>query len=230
MASLKGLVSQAIGGLFFTQTRLVSIREPAQGLRELTVEGEALRGARCEVGDKAQVLVPGPEVRTYTPYGFDSARGSLRFLVFSHGVSSPGVAWGRSVTVGETVQFLGPQRSLAVPATGPVVLFGDETSLAVSHDVSRRGPARMVLEVTNAEQIRAALPALALEDVTLVERRPSDAHLQDVAVAIEVALAKTPTASLLLTGRAQSIQAVKRTVKAPARTRAYWSVGKKGLD
>ena len=68
-----------------------------------------------------------------------------------------------------------------------------------------------------------------------VERTPGDAHLMEVHARLREALGKRPGALLVMTGRAQSIQALKSRFKleGPAvssRNKPYWSVGKTGLD
>ena len=82
--------------------------------------------------------------------------------------------------------------------------------------------------------IRTALGDLAGR-ATIVPRQPAEAHMPAVIAALQAALARSPGAHLLLTGRAQAIQGVRAACKAgslpsPAATRAYWSLGKAGLD
>jgi hypothetical protein len=75
---------------------------------------------------------------------------------------------------------------------------------------------------------------LRLERHTLVPIAPNDQHLAEIYAA--VAKLARADARLALTGKAQSIQALRSRLKAqPAlfgkqKTKAYWSVGKRGLD
>lgn len=85
--------------------------------------------------------------------------------------------------------------------------------------------ARCVFEVTSERASREALDAVGIE-ATLLERAPADAHLDAVGRALE----NTPPSSLVFTGRAQSIQALRARGLRAASTKAYWSDGKSGLD
>jgi NADPH-dependent ferric siderophore reductase len=118
----------------------------------------------------------------------------------------------------------------------PVVLFGDETSFAVAH-AFRTGAKRDVtpiFEVTHREDCAPALRELGFEGHD-VERTAGDAHLSQVHERLREALRVTPGATLVMTGRAQSIQALRSRLRgdgerATPKVKAYWAVGKSGLD
>lgn len=234
MASVKGIFGEVVGRFFLTESTVREVRVLGDSFRELVVQSEVLKAQRFAVGDKAQVLVPGPEMRTYTPYGFDAALGTLRFLVYVHG-DTPGSAWGRTVKVGDVVRFMA-QGSLPLEGlSGPAVVFGDETSFAVAHSLSRSRPrVRAVFEVSSRAASMPALEALGLEGASLVEKGPG--HLEAVAQAVRSALAADLGATLVLTGQGPSIQALRAALKSNAvphagqKVKAYWSPGKRGLD
>jgi ferric-chelate reductase (NADPH) len=129
--------------------------------------------------------------------------------------------------VGDACQLFGPRRSLDTSAEGAVTLIGDETGFGLG--ASLRGKARLVFEVNNPAECQPVLDRLGLV-AKLVRRAPDDAHLAE----IEAELGGDGL--FLLTGRAQAIQRIGRTLKAagvPAaqiRSKAYWAPGKTGMD
>lgn len=241
MASGKGILLGALGGLLLREAAVVAVRDVAGRFRAVELAGAGLRGVACEPGDKLQVLLPSKDVRTFTPVGWDSAAGTTRLLVHVQAADTPASAWIRGLAVGDACRFVGPQRSLRLPARGPVVVFGDETSAAVvqafAGALAGRGLA-CVLETSDATALQTALetvPGDRVADVTLVPRELGEGHLPAVVRGLQAALERSPGASLLLTGRAQAIQGVRAAIKAQALpasagTRAYWSLGKAGLD
>jgi ferric-chelate reductase (NADPH) len=234
MASGKGILLGALGGLLLRDATVRAVRDIAGCFRGVELAGPGLRGVTFHPGDKIQVLLPSREVRTFTPMRWDVAAGVTELLVYHH-TASPAGQWIRALTVGEACRFVGPQRSIHLPDTGPVVLFGDETSAAVARAFAASGRAIAgVLETGAEDDLRTALGPDG-EGATLVPRRADDAHLAQVIDALQAALARLPGARLVLTGRAQAIQGVRAAVKArslprPAATKAYWSLGKAGLD
>jgi NADPH-dependent ferric siderophore reductase len=236
MPTVTKILGDVVGKLLFREAAIARIREVAPAFRELELVGEALRGASYNAGDKVQIML-GMQARTYTPYGFDAARGALTLLVYAHG-DGPGARWGRAAATGDTVRLFGPRGSLPLPSLrGPVVLFGDETSLGVTRAlVEHRGAAdgvEAVLEVSSPGDTGAAADALGIRPA-LVARGAG--HLAEVERHLREALQRTPGAQLVLTGQAQSIQALRTALKqrptphAGQKAKPYWSVGKKGLD
>lgn len=236
MASGKGILLGALGSLVLRDAVVRSVVDVAPGFRAVELAGAGLRGVDFQPGDKIQVLLPSREVRTYTPLRWDAETGATALLVHRRAPTPAGV-WIRELAVGDVCRFVGPQRSLRLPALGPVVLFGDETSCAVALALAAATPGRTfacVLEGTDEPAIRTALGDLAGR-ATIVPREPAEAHMPALVRALQAALARSPGAHLLLTGRAQAIQGVRAACKAkalpsPAATRAYWSLGKAGLD
>lgn len=236
MASGKGILLGALGGLVLRDATVTDVADVGSSFRGVVLEGDALRGQSFSPGDKIQMLLPSRDCRTYTPITWDAQRGRTELLVYHHN-DSPSGAWIRGLRKGDVCRFVGPQRSLRVPTDAKrIVLFGDETSCAVTRAIAAAAsPSRLVcvLEASAEEATRHALGELA-ENATLVWRDPDDAHLDRVIDGLAGALAK-PGAELLLTGRAQAIQAVRaglkrRAVSAPSAVRAYWSLGRVGLD
>lgn len=228
MASLKAF----LGKLLTTELVISTTETLAPGFRRLTLEGETLRGAAFTPGDKVQVVLEGG-TRTYTPFAFDAAKGTFDLLVYAHG-DTPGARWGRAAKAGERIHVFGPRGSIALDAlTGPVVVVGDETSFAVARAQLDHGKAPApVFEVSNIAESSAALAALGLE-ADLVARAPGDAHLD--ALEAKVRASGKGGHSLVLTGKAQTIQALRARLRerppfVAQKTKAYWAPGKRGLD
>jgi NADPH-dependent ferric siderophore reductase len=223
VASAKGLVLDTFGRAFTRAARVTAVRDLGQGLRVITFAGP---DAGWTPGDKIQVVLPSRDVRTYTPSRWE--RGELDIIAFDHG-DGPGSAWSRRVRVGDELRFVGPQRSLK-RSSRPTVLFGDETSIGLAIAFSH-APLTTILEVGT----RAIAPIITeLVTATCIERTAGDGHARDVATAIAHAL-RAPGAELVMSGRAQSIQIVRTHLRAHGITgkpanKAYWSVGKTGLD
>ncbi|WP_426750286.1 siderophore-interacting protein [Myxococcus sp. Y35] len=236
MASAKALLGSVLGRFLFTDSRVTQVHERSHVFRQIDCEGPALKGQGWTPGDKVQVFLPGLGMRTYTPLSWDEERGATSFLVYLHG-DSPGARWGRDVKVGDTIQFFGPRRSLALEAgNAPVVLFGDETSFAVASAFRTAGRRDVtpLFEVTAPDACAPVLRELGFEGQA-VAREPGDAHLAHVHERLREVMRAKPGAVLVMTGRAQSIQALRARLRgdgdrATPKVKAYWAVGKAGLD
>jgi NADPH-dependent ferric siderophore reductase len=121
-----------------------------------------------------------------------------------------------------------------------MVLFGDETALGLLQALTlARGPLdplHAVLEAHSAPALRHAADALGLRSVTIIQRTPDESHRSAVEQALLGPLRRFPTRHCVLAGRAQSIQHAARLLRqqhvpsSQISTRAYWSVGKAGLE
>ncbi|MBX3232168.1 MAG: siderophore-interacting protein [Labilithrix sp.] len=236
MASAKSIFGAVVGRFIFTEARVASVRDVGPRLRIAELAGDALRGVAWTPGDKVQVYLPGRGMRTYTPLRWDKERGETSFLLYVHSTTTPGAAWAAGLRAGDEVSFFGPRSSIRFPELSePVVLFGDETSFAAGRALHDARRATCVFEVDDEAAAKSALDAIGLGGATVVARGAADAHLPDVAARIAEELAKDTRASLALTGKAQAIQLLRARLKASGslragKTKAYWSVGKKGLD
>lgn len=232
MASGKGILLGALGGVLLRDAAVRAVRDVADSFRGVELAGPGLRGVTFHPGDKIQVLLPSRDVRTFTPLRWDAEAGATELLVYHH-TASPAGLWIRALAVGDTCRFFGPQRSVRVES-GPVVLFGDETSAAVARALARDRALACVLETSHEHDLRRALGA-EVEHATLVPRSADEAHMPVVLDRLQAELVRQPGARLVLTGRARAIQLVRAGIKArglprPAATAAYWSLGKVGLD
>lgn len=240
MPSGKAILGEFFGRFLFRQALIVGLGEPVPEFRRVSLQGAALRDVAWTPGDKIQVFLPEHGMRTYTPLSWDPRSGATELLVYLHG-DGPGAAWGRRAEVGDAVQFFGPRRSIdgsALPAQ--VVLFGDETSLAVASALRNRLGASNVSCVFELSAAAAGaqplLAALGLDASVTVPRRDDEAHLEAVHGRLTEMLDQTAGAELVLTGRAVAIQALRTRLKRSsarprvAASKAYWAAGKRGLD
>lgn len=222
------MLLSAIGKLVLRHTKVSAVAELAPTLRSITIEGAGLRDIAWTAGDKIQVLLSSLDVRTYTPVAWQD--GTTKLVVYDHG-DSPGASWSRRVKVGDPCRFVGPQRSLRRHGNKPAVVFGDETSIGVVAALALEPNLSAVLEVRSPENVIAAFAALGTQaSIFCVARIAGDAHLAECAST----LAEHRSAELMLTGRAQSIQVLQTKLRSAGvrseANKAYWSVGKTGLD
>ncbi len=93
-----------------------------------------------------------------------------------------------------------------------------------------------LFEVTDPDGSRIALEAIGLRSASLFHPQSDSAHLERLSATVIDLLGTHPDASLCLTGKAQSIAAIRRELKAtglagrPTRVKAYWDENRCGLD
>lgn len=205
--------------------------------------GPAFRRVDVEIGEvswapgsKVQFRIRGATFRTFTPFGWGD--GTVSFLVHRHD-RGPATSWVDGLEAGGEVQLFGPRRSLSLSnlETGPI-LVGDETSFALAAAWAAHGPhpaTAHVFEVTSHEASETVLEHLGVGRSMLVERTAGDEHHGQLAERVLGVFAGHPTGAVMLTGKAQTIRAVRGALKdaglAPAvRVKAYWDPNRSGLD
>jgi len=231
-----GRLERLLDDIFLTSATVAEIQSPTPHFRLVDLQGEQLCRARFRPGDKLQIRVAPWKLRTYTPLGWNNRAGRTQILAFVH-ADGPGTSWVGSLAVGARVDFFGPRASLPLSDLGDrAALFGDETSVGVASALRAARPhARAVLESWFPDETREVLASLGVGDADVVERAPGDAHLPEVRDRLLGAAREPGPPGLVLTGRAQSIQAIRALLDPPARrsvarSKAYWAVGKAGLD
>lgn len=243
MPSIRALVNETLASWVFDEFAIEDARDVSPRFRRFRVASASLRAKPCAAGDKLQVMVGEAGPRTFTPFAPDREAGKFDFLAYVHG-TSPAAAWAREAQPGLRFRAFGPRGSLPLASlAGPVVMFGDETSLGAAKSlVDSRGAGggvdgvKLVFECNDRGETELALAELGLRDAQLVPRAPDLAHIGSLEEQLRAALAQRPDATLVLTGHAQAIQAVRRRLKSgqvPVReqkVKAYWADGKKGLD
>lgn len=225
--SMKAKMLRALGGVLLKEARIIAAENVSEGFRRLVLRGENV--APPEPGAKLQILVSEDEVRTYTPI----ASGEEFVLLGWRHAGGPGAAWIGAATVGEVIRFVGPQRSLVLPA-GPVIVVGDETSVAVaaSFEVARPGKVRGIFSVREPDATRAAAQTVGLAP-DRVHASPSK-DLDTVVDAVVAARAAHADAVVALTGAAELVIAARAALRARGvdnlKTKTYWIPGRAGLD
>lgn len=237
-AARRGWLGKTLSHLFMKSAVVIHCEQVSDRFRLITLESPQFRGIDWRAGQKIQIGMGAAfATRTYTPIEWDADAGRTRILGYAHEVG-PGSAWIRSVQPGDSCEVFGPRASLdASRAPGVVALFGDETSIGLAHAVSTQQPGNAVqvfLEVNRGPDARGAIASLRLGNVECVERDSADAHLSGIERRMTALVAAGAT--VLLTGKASSIQRLHRALKgqgipaARLTTKAYWAPGKVGLD
>jgi NADPH-dependent ferric siderophore reductase len=240
MASFQRRLRDTVGRWFGKELKVDEVRDLTPHVRRIRASGAWLRGARVSPGDKLQIMILECGPRTYTPFAHDTHAGTLELLAYVHGDTKT-AAWVRGLAPGATFHAVGPRGSLALAELeGAVVLFGDETSFATAVALqSARGAndgLSFVFECGQVDEARTLLDALGVSNHSVVVRRSGRSHLPALERELRAALAKHAGAKLVLTGHAQTIQALRAALKArpPAyagqTVKAYWADGKRGLD
>ncbi len=233
-----GRLGKMLIRMFMKRATVVSCEPVGDNFRLITLESPQFKGIAWTPGQKIQIALGSAfSARTFTPIEWDSTAGRTRLLAYAHG-AGPGSDWIRSVRHGDECDIFGPRASLDVSrAVGPVVIFGDETSLGLAFAAARHDPSRKVqclLEVNSPENTRHVLAQLGLGETELFARQHEETHLADIERRLPALI--VTDATFVLTGKATSIQRLRRTLKAlnaPANrlvTKAYWAPGKVGLD
>lgn len=233
-----GAIGKALIKLLMRNARVSACEALGSRFRLITLEGEELRHVSWTAGEKIQVSLGSAFTsRTYTPLNWDASAGTAQILVFAHG-EGPGSEWARNLQVGDHCYLFGPRRSLdPSPLPANLILFGDETSIGLAKALQEaRVPrtVRTILEVDSADETGTVIAALKLRNAELIERSTStksDAVLRALGIRI-----RDMDDGFVLTGKAQSIQALRSDLKAMGiptsniMTKAYWAPGKRGLD
>lgn len=235
MGTAKAMLGSVLGRFMFRDARVTRVDTPAPRFRRIALEGAALANVGFRAGDKLQVFLPSVGTRAYTPLDWDEARGATTLLVYLHG-DAPGARWAGALAHGAAVQLFGPRRSLSAPNAEPVVLFGDETSFGLAHALAgtKAREVQAVFEVGDVAGARAMCDELGLA-ATLVQRSADETHLIGLHQQLSESRRRHAAATLLMSGRAHAIKTLRSRMRAageapPASTKAYWAVGKAGLD
>lgn len=208
------------------------LREPAKGFVLATFVGAALTEHEWQPGDRVSLRTPEDELRNYTPFDWD--RGAGRVRVLGVGLASgPGTRYLRALTVGAQVQVLGPKRSVRLDFGRAPLIVGDETVLglvAAWNGAYPESPATVLLEAADSAACQAAAQAIGVVPTRVVEDR------ENLVAAVLDTVRANREAPLVLSGRAQTIAAMRRALKSEALNdrqtivRAYWDENRAGLD
>ncbi|HMN43519.1 MAG TPA: siderophore-interacting protein [Povalibacter sp.] len=222
--SAKGKFARLLGNALLRRGRVVEVGDVAPGFRRLVFESDTPKPA---AGMKVQVLLPADDMRTYTPVALE--RG-IALLCRTHG-SGPAARWLSQIKIGDELRFMGPQRSLSLDP-GPVILVGDETSIATAAAFGIERPQQVhgVFLVASPEAAREAAKAVGLQSADFVATDDSTGAVN----AIVARLAEMPGATVALTGGSPLVLAVRDALRERGvrnlKTKTYWIPGRAGLD
>jgi ferric-chelate reductase (NADPH) len=237
MSRLHDLVADTVSNRLFRAMRVTKVSDLGP-FREISMTTVASGVGSWTPGDKIQVRVPGGglTMRTYTPVRWENTSGDTTILVYLHG-AGPGSAWAQTVAADDSVQVVGPRRSIDLSRfTSAPIFVGDETSVGLrvawtaAHP--KLHPVRDIFELGSSP---TALRALGLEPM-LVTREETDGHLPALVEHVVAAAAEHHESPLILTGRSTTIAAIRGALKAAGhvqrrtRVRTYWDPRRTGLD
>ncbi len=228
--------SRMITRLFNPSTAVITeINQLSPDFQSIRFQGERLKSAEWQPGDKIQVNIDLSR-RTYTPIFWDKKLGESEIIAFQHANDTMASYWLQTLKKGDAFNFNGPRRSLNVAECQENLLFfGDETSFGAALTVKNKAAnTQYYFEVSDAKEAEKILNYLGLTQYTLIEKQA--AALNELAQQITKQLLNNTQIELILTGNAQSIQAIRRVLRAQdvsmrrLSVKPYWSVGKKGMD
>jgi NADPH-dependent ferric siderophore reductase len=235
-----GLLESALHRMFMRHVQVLDIEDIASAYRIVTLGGDSLREIPWTPGDKIQIQLGGWIQRTYTPMDWDAENGRTRILVYLH-ADAPGTRWARSLRRGDGCVVFGPRKSIDCnQLRGPVIFFGDETSLALAtalfNQASSPAAAQMLFEISTLSDTKPVVEQLQLNDAYLSPRLANDRHFAELETRISTFLQTHAAADIVLTGKATSIQRITRLLRqreigvGRRQSKAYWAPGKVGLD
>ena len=226
MASPKGFLAGLMDRILFRHGTVTRVEPLGAHFTRIDVAGPELEGIELTPGDKVQLFVSG-ELRTYTPVKWSASEGTTWFLGYRHGTGTPAATWLSTVKTGDPLALFGPRASVNVTAeAGPLVVAGDETSLALTASLAaHRSDVSAVLEGGDPEDLASVGRALQVPALTAVPRGDVAAMTAALRTHLEAG------AFVIFTGNAKTIQALQKSLpRHRAKTRAYWAPGKRGLD
>jgi NADPH-dependent ferric siderophore reductase len=126
--------------MHYVTATVVETEQLRPRVRRIRLGGPELAGLPWRAGQQVRVrvddltflssLVQGKaldQLRTYSVFDFDQARGLLDLCVFQRDDGdSPGLRWSPQVAVGDPVAFVGPEGRLVVAAAAAYHVFAGE--------------------------------------------------------------------------------------------------------
>lgn len=241
MSKIKKTILGLVGDTFLETAQVASVEVVSDHFRLIALQSPSFKKSPWQPGEKIQINVGEWNVRTYTPLSIDADKSELKILAYIHG-NGPGSRWASQVKAGDACQFLGPRASLSLMPDSPsIFLFGDETSFAVASTFIRHlgeeANYHFIFEVSSHSESQKVCERLGiLNHSTLITKDAADSHLHFVCQEIKNARYAVKKTQLFLTGNAKSIQYLRSLLRAesqpllPMKAKAYWALGKEGID
>ncbi len=224
---------------FFRSASVTEVQRLSDHFCLITLAGDELRNVSWIPGQKIQIEFGEGIRRTYTPISWDPITGVTRILVFLHG-KGPSSDWALSQKPGDPCLFFGPRGSLDLNNLAQsTLIYGDETSFGLAHAVKITSGLKNVIllfEVSSLPESQQVLQVLGLTGATLVQREMNDTHLREVEDFMIQNIEEHSFTHYILTGKASSILHLRKALKlqgitsSQLKVKAYWALGKKGLD
>ena len=226
--------------LLFHPVTVTAVERVGESFCLASMQGTGMQGVTWVPGQTIQFLVGSLTKRAYTPMDVNAMTGSGQYLFYSHG-HGPASTWARSLQKGDLCKLMHPKNSIDFTQhEGPALFFGDETSFAAAQTLQQcrqdKLSTHLIFEVTSSSDAQAVVSRLGLQQVTLLQKTTDDAHLEQAAHELSQRASILDAPAWFFTGRAPSIQAVRKCLTADGvslkrgAVKAYWSPGKKGLD
>jgi ferric-chelate reductase (NADPH) len=237
---MNNFFSNTFEKLLFHPVTVTDVERVGDSFYLASMQGEGMLGVTWVPGQTIQFLVGSLTKRAYTPMNVNSETGSGNFLFYCHG-QGPASAWAASLQKGDLCKLMRPKNSIDFTKDdGPVLFFGDETSFAAAQTLQQcrqdKTSAHLIFEVASSGDARAVVSRLRLEQVTLLQKTSGDSHLGQAVQELNRLASTLDAPAWFFTGRAPSIQVVRKGLKADGvslrrgAVKAYWSPGKKGID
>jgi ferric-chelate reductase (NADPH) len=239
MSLIAKILSSVLEKIFLISARVTEVRTYGQ-FRWIELQGRGFRKRDWSPGDKLRVKVGDLELRTYTPFAWDKRSGVVRLLAYLPG-RGPGSEWARTVRVGNTFRFKGPEKSLKLSKgdSRPVIFFGDETALGAAAALRAMRPddrdLRFIFECEDPDAAREALSATGLADALLRPKAGTGAGslagIRDQILEWARTFPEKPM--VFLVGNQASLKELKPALAKEldaVKTKVYWREGRTGLD
>ncbi|NAS23604.1 oxidoreductase [Herbidospora sp. NEAU-GS84] len=231
MARITERLADLASGAFFTQAVVTAKTALSEHFVRVELRSDRFRTAPWTPGCKVQLRTDRGTMtrRTYTPFGWDTAEGTVSLVAYVHG-AGPAARWFDRVTPGDACELFGPRRSIDLTGVASQVVFvGDETSVGLAAALGQTRPdgVTYLLEATDPAEYTKVLAGLGVT-ATVV---PKTADRRDL-----LAAAGTGAYDLVVTGDAATVGPVRRAAggwtPAPGKVfgKAYWAEGRTGLD
>ena len=238
MAPLGGRLVDLATGLFLRTAEVTAVDRLSSHFVSVELTAAGFKDVGWTPGQKLQIRpVRGTfGLRAYTPTRWNADEGSTELIAYTHG-SGPAAAWFQSVRVGDACEVFGPRNSLDLAdLAGDVVFVGDESTIALASALRSIGShhAMYVFEASDPIELSEVLTNRGFSGDFSVAATSQDA--ESLCRLASAAAGRCERFDLVLSGSAASVAAVRRHVREwpirPSRTKvkAYWALGRTGLD
>ncbi len=218
---------------------VLSVKNIAPALKSIVMEGN-FTGVKFKAGNVIEFRINSKEYRHYTASRFDTEKGICEMLIYLHG-HGDGSKWIDNLQVGDSLKLMGPGGKIAyLDDREHHFIFGDETSLglllSIQEEANRKGHRHFGLaELEEKHKDWPALLGVSAEVVPKSFEHPAAPAWDKLESMEDEFWAQWQEAAFYLTGRAKSIQAVRKVLIAHGismkqiKTEPYWAERKKGL-